>query len=365
VSSIPAKHASAVAVCALLLVAALPVEADPAVQAAQERVSQADQRLTETSAALDRAAAGYEAAAAHHERIVGELQDADERVDSVEEAVDGAERALAGRLIELYRRSYETTAVTDALAGSGDVAGALHAAALLEHAAVRGAASASLVRLQGALTVDGVRQQHIVAAGAQAAAESRRAAADTLAAEVAAAQQAVAGARQAVEDARADAVARAEAERALAALAGWSGGPPPVVDGMTCPIAGPNGFVNSWGAPRSGGRRHKGVDMFAAYATPLYAVADGEVAVRTNTLGGLTIWLTAANGDRYYYAHLSGVTVGTGQQVLTGAVIGANGDSGNARGLPPHLHFEWHPGGGEAVDPYPLAVALCRPGPAQ
>ncbi|HWB70705.1 MAG TPA: M23 family metallopeptidase, partial [Egibacteraceae bacterium] len=130
-----------------------------------------------------------------------------------------------------------------------------------------------------------------------------------------------------------------------------------------CPVGAPNGFIDSWGFPRSGGRRHQGVDIFAAYATPLYAVADGTVQrVFRSRLGGLSIDLVDGRGDRYYYAHLSAAQAVAGQRVRAGDVIGANGDSGNARGSPPHLHWQYHPGGGPPVNPYPLARALCRPG---
>ena len=100
--------------------------------------------------------------------------------------------------------------------------------------------------------------------------------------------------------------------------------------------------------------------MFATYGRPLYAVADGTVRTSTSSLGGLSIHLVTANGDRYYYAHLSDVLVTTGQRVRGGQKIGLNGNSGNARNTPPHLHWEYHPGGGAAVNPYPLALALCR-----
>jgi murein DD-endopeptidase MepM/ murein hydrolase activator NlpD len=101
--------------------------------------------------------------------------------------------------------------------------------------------------------------------------------------------------------------------------------------------------------------------MFAAYSTPIFAVANGTVSrVYVNQLGGLSIDLVDDAGDRYYYAHLSSAAVVSGQRVSAGQVMGANGDSGNARGTPPHLHWQYHPGGGAPVNPYPLAAALCR-----
>jgi murein DD-endopeptidase MepM/ murein hydrolase activator NlpD len=130
-----------------------------------------------------------------------------------------------------------------------------------------------------------------------------------------------------------------------------------------CPVAGPVSFVDSWGAPRSGGRFHEGVDMIASRGTPVVAVYDGTVLrMRTSTLGGLTVWLRDRNGDEYYYAHLDGYApdVAEGATVESGRVLGYVGSTGNAPDYLPHLHFEYHPGGGAAVNPYPLVVELCR-----
>ncbi|MEX1043438.1 MAG: peptidoglycan DD-metalloendopeptidase family protein, partial [Acidimicrobiia bacterium] len=133
------------------------------------------------------------------------------------------------------------------------------------------------------------------------------------------------------------------------------------IEGFRCPMPG-SSFIDSWGFPRSGGRTHKGVDMFQRWDAPIIAAASGTVSLGNGGLGGRTIWLNGDDGYGYYYAHLSGFNVSSGQRVGAGNVIGFNGDSGNARGGAPHLHFEIHPGGrgGRAVNPYPTVAAACR-----
>jgi murein DD-endopeptidase MepM/ murein hydrolase activator NlpD len=117
-------------------------------------------------------------------------------------------------------------------------------------------------------------------------------------------------------------------------------------------------YGDSWGAPRSGGRHHEGVDMLAAFGTPIVAVIGGYVTFKQNQLGGNAASIAGDNGNRYYYAHF-GSYEGSSRRVEAGEVIGYNGDSGNAAGTP-HLHFEIHPGGGLAVNPTPsVRIAGC------
>ena len=90
--------------------------------------------------------------------------------------------------------------------------------------------------------------------------------------------------------------------------------------------------------------------MIAPKGTPLVAVADGDARFWTNDQGALGVSLTADNGTRYYYGHLSAYE-GSGGRVTHGQVIGYVGSTGDT--TVNHLHFEVHPGGGGPVDPTP------------
>ena len=136
----------------------------------------------------------------------------------------------------------------------------------------------------------------------------------------------------------------------------------PPAGGTVCPIDGFSTFTDTWGAPRSGGRSHQGVDMLAARGTPTVAIESGTIRRMGNGgLGGITVWLTGQSGDEYYYAHLDAWAPGlsVGQSVATGELVGSVGSTGNASYSVPHLHFEFHPGGGSAINPYPLVKGLC------
>lgn len=135
--------------------------------------------------------------------------------------------------------------------------------------------------------------------------------------------------------------------------------PPPVrTGGLTCPVAGPVSFVDSWGAPRDG-HTHQGVDMMADYGTPVVAITSGNITYAAYSAGGggNMIFLTGDNGNAYWYLHNQRNLVTSGH-VSTGQQIATVGDTGNATGIP-HLHFEYHPGGGGPINPYPLVASIC------
>ncbi len=134
-----------------------------------------------------------------------------------------------------------------------------------------------------------------------------------------------------------------------------------VAGGLSFPVAGPHTFTDTFGAPRMFGTAfahlHQGTDIFATEGTPLAAIERGVlIRVGSDTLGGTKLWLVGATGTRYYYAHLSAFAPGVteGKVVQAGEVIGFVGRTGNAQGTSAHLHFEAHPDGGAAINPYPL-----------
>lgn len=133
--------------------------------------------------------------------------------------------------------------------------------------------------------------------------------------------------------------------------------PPPsnAGSGIVCPVAGPHAFADTWGAARSGGRSHEGVDMMAPSGTPLVAVESGYAEFKTTRLGGNSVWVNGNSGTRYFYAHLS-AWEGSSRNVSQGEVIGYVGATGNTTAN--HLHFELRPGG-RAVNPYPYVRAVC------
>lgn len=146
---------------------------------------------------------------------------------------------------------------------------------------------------------------------------------------------------------RAAAAAQAEAEAAAAASS----------SGWVCPVRGELSFNDTWGAARSGGRSHQGTDIMAASGTPTVAPVSGRVEHRSSSLGGYSWYVYGDDGNTYYGTHLSGYENQGAGWVAQGTVIGYVGASGNA--TTPHLHFEYHPGGGSPVNPYSYLVEVC------
>jgi murein DD-endopeptidase MepM/ murein hydrolase activator NlpD len=127
------------------------------------------------------------------------------------------------------------------------------------------------------------------------------------------------------------------------------------------PSQGPCWYGDTWLAPRGNGRSHLGVDVFTLRGQYVYAVVDGRLTSRSweqpGSRSGNAWMLTGADGSRFFYAHLSDFApdLSVGSRVKAGQIIGWVGSTGNTTA--DHLHFEVHPRGGAAVNPYPILRA--------
>jgi peptidoglycan hydrolase CwlO-like protein len=145
---------------------------------------------------------------------------------------------------------------------------------------------------------------------------------------------------------------------------GGTSGPPVGADGpfYWCPVDPPRSYIDDFGFPRVG-HTHQGNDIFAPEGTIIRSPFEGTAEEGYDGLGGTVVHVYAsASADYVYNAHLSRHAGVNGQQVVPGQIIGYVGNTGNAAGTPPHDHFEYHPGGGSAVTPYPYLNEVCGVG---
>lgn len=133
--------------------------------------------------------------------------------------------------------------------------------------------------------------------------------------------------------------------------------PPPAA--LPVPVEGVDRsqLADTWGAMRSEGRSHEGIDIFAPRGTPVRSATRGVVVRKGwNRLGGKTVSVFGPAGWFHYYAHLEDWDApARGDWVEAGTVLGYVGDTGNAKGTPPHLHYGIYEFG-KARNPYPLLV---------
>lgn len=145
-----------------------------------------------------------------------------------------------------------------------------------------------------------------------------------------------------------------------------------VAGSLIVPVRGlePAALSDTWGAARSDGRYHEGIDIMAAHGAPVLAATDGVILRFWNSeLGGVGIYQADESGDVvYYYAHLDRYADGLkeGDTVRQGDLIGFVGETGNA--TTPHLHFEIHRTAdarrwwtGRAINPFPYLRSGRRP----
>lgn len=133
----------------------------------------------------------------------------------------------------------------------------------------------------------------------------------------------------------------------------------PLANRLPVPVKGigRDELKDTWGAARSQGRSHEGIDILAPRGTKVFSTTEGLVAdLRNNNLGGKVIWILGPAGTWHYYAHLDGHKRGlnVGDYIKKGDLIGYVGNTGNARYTSPHLHYGLYlDGKGRgAVNPY-------------
>jgi murein DD-endopeptidase MepM/ murein hydrolase activator NlpD len=325
----------------------LPLAGVPAAQAAP--LDDARRRERALEAELRAATTELQAAEAALARAEDQLAYDQGQLEAADRQQQGARAALAGQAAAMYRSG--GLAIADALLdrdpalvpGRVEMATVLVSrhAQLIEDAQVAGDAYRSVL---GRVT-----RGH----------EQARALRDQ-------ARAAVGRLESGLEEARAleARLARLEQRRRAAAKvtpapAPAPGGGPVGASGTACILQRPYSFVDSWGAARSGGRRHQGTDVMAPHGARVFAFVDGVVSRESSsTNGGIQLYLQGDNGVEYFYAHLSGYAVSTGTRVRAGQLVAYNGQTGNARYTAPHTHFEVHLAGGP-VNPYPYLKRAC------
>lgn len=366
----------------LLVLAALASGVLAAVAgAAPGAIADKRQELTQLQRALAEYDARAGAAAQEHNRALDRLDGVRSRLRETRAAMRAArvrlrasQDRLADRLVGLYVQGEPD--LIEVLLQTGSVSDTANVGSLLQATARSDAATVAAVR---------ARRERLETLGRKLGEDEERAEAeaDVVRDREQALRRQVEGRRRALASARADlrALIRAE-QRRLARLAAqkraaaaaaraqaqaYEAAPGSIVrlpgGSHVYPLAGPSSFSDDWLASRAGGRYHEGIDLFAARGAPVVAVADGTLfRVGYSGISGNRLWLRDSAGTEFFYAHLDSYAPAAreGALVSKGTIIGYNGDTGDARGTPPHVHFEIHPGGGGPVRPYPIVSAWPR-----
>jgi len=367
-----------------------PARASTSLEKARADLAQAKKDLKALQAKLDKLAKQQSSAEDDLEETKIRIEHVQARIDAANEDLAGLREQLAGRLSEMYKNrgsdalnvlnvvfSSEGTSINSVLENLSMVTRVAQSDTELINA-VKGRVH-ELNTLRAELRTEKAAEQRKTAKYETARDKTLQSLEDTkdeynqLRSRVVALQ---AEARKRAEEARKAEAARKAAAAAAAAAANrkttattahrttTTQPDDPAYDpdaDYVFPVAGPNSFSDTFGAPRSGGRRHQGCDIFSARNTPIVAVVDG-VITRANPydtgLGGVSAYLRGNDRTVYYYAHLSSLKSGirAGVRLEAGQVIGYAGNTGNASGGAVHLHFEIRPNGGAAINPYPILV---------
>lgn len=334
---------------------ALPASADT-----EAELEAAEQDLQSARAELDRINQLWQDAEADLARSQDAADAAQQRIDTLQSELATIQRELNRRAAALFIAGGSPQAL--ALLASDSVGDAVDR---LEFASAVAEGDSDLANRVSVETQELAWQQEQLA---DAIAEQEAAAAD-----LATQQQAIQTELERFASRVGELQDRLAEERAAAAAAaddtggagggsnGGGGSPAPVTGTgwiQTCPVNGPNSFVDSFGDPRPGGRSHAGIDMIAARGTPVVAVHSGTVHRTGSSIGGLgVVVFHDGSSDWTFYTHFDSYgAYGEGSHVSAGSTIGYVGNTGTTVY---HLHFEYHPGGGAAINPYAALLGVC------
>ena len=292
---------------------------------------------------LDVAAARYEQVWAAVEEATYELEQLDALADELTEQARELDARLAERARELFMRGAVTS--FELLLSDGGPADAIERAGF-----------AAVLQQRDAASLESARATRLALQQTVALAEVRRAELAVLEQEADAALAVLTRELEAVQR-QVRSLESLAARQRLINNARQSGLYSCIMDRRVV------SFRDTWGAPRSGGRRHQGTDVMAPFKAPVYAFTSGVVLRRSNSrLGGLGLYLRGDDGATYFYAHLNGYTsiAVAGRRVVAGEQLGFNGYTGNASRSAPHVHFERAAPSRGKQNPFPYLVAACR-----
>lgn len=284
------------------------------------------------------------------DKLTTSFFDAEQTLDESEEAVTKHTRALgsAGKRLDALAGTHSRRTAELYISGSAGVMNTLVNATSIDVFAER------LGYLERIRSAEQGSLETLIALRRRAAKETK---------ELAAARGRASGALRLLTERRKSLDAKLREYQSLLGLANLTSGRLGArasrgkLPGFRCPVAGPHGISSNFGARRRGGP-HKGIDLAANSGTPLVAVLASRVVdvVRGGWMGRGVI-IRDASGNEWWYAHLSSSNVERGESLAAGQVLGRVGCTGNCTG--PHLHFEYHPGGGDPRNPYKIVRAAC------
>ncbi len=379
-SSKPVAPVILLLLIALLAVAPIPASAQTKtdVEKAQAAQDQAYQDLIEANQAVGEAISELEGIVAELQELNYTITRLDRKITEFDEQVESLRTSAQELVVEAYTNS--GTGLVTAAFTAASIQDLLTSQTLIDHATERDLASLDL------LTAVNRENDRLKAEIAEKQAEvedledQQTVVVERLSVERQKADQIFAEAESKYKDAYAryqaelrrqaeEAARRAREEAARQQAANNSSGaarssaaaglPASNTPGLVCPVAGNTWFIDTWGAPRPGGRTHKGVDMSGAMGTPLVAMNSGKVRLNWHSAGGRQVYVYGDDGNFYYYAHLSGYAAGlsNGQRVSKGQLVGYMGATGNASTS--HLHLGMGRIGGAYVNPYPTVRRIC------